>query len=156
MLFLGIISWKGGSRFNGRGCFSDGEFRFYVGVAPHMGAIGFDEGGGFAKNRRMQGVARPCPLHYGKPWRRVHTMQTTLIKKQITKKKKKIFLYIQRTLNLAYFPHFGDKTFFSVIHNTTWAPNTMLSSWKKLKSQFHENLSTERRTDLIHMTPLRE
>ena len=38
------------------------------------------------------------------------------------------------------------------MHNTTWAPNTMLSSRKKLKSQFHENLWTEEWTDLIQRT----
>ena len=37
------------------------------------------------------------------------------------------------------------------MHNTTWAPNTMLSSRKKLKSQFEENFQTEGWTDLIHM-----
>ena len=61
---------EGWFTFQWEGLFFRWEFRFYVGVAPHMGAIGFDEGGGFAKNRRMQGVARPrppCPPHYGKP-----------------------------------------------------------------------------------------
>ena len=40
------------------------------------------------------------------------------------------------------------------MHNTTWAPNTMLSSRKKLKSQFQENLQTEGWTDLIYRTLL--
>ena len=36
------------------------------------------------------------------------------------------------------------------MHNTTWVPDTMLSSRKKLKSQFQENFQTEGRTDLIY------
>ena len=35
------------------------------------------------------------------------------------------------------------------MHNTTWFPKTMLSSRKKLKSQFQENFWAEKRTDLI-------
>ena len=46
-----------------------------------------------------------------------------------------IFLYIQRTLGLAYFPHFGGKIIIfeksgSVMHNTMWSPNTKRSSTK--------------------------
>ena len=53
VLFLGIISWKGASRFNdGRGaCFSDwgrGRFIFKWEVCT-MGAITFDEGEGSKK-----------------------------------------------------------------------------------------------------------
>ena len=78
-------------------------------------------------------------------------MQTFIIdhtdKKNLKTKKKKLnfFLYIQRTPpSLAYFPLLWGKIFFSknlaVIHNTTWAPNTMLNSPpKNLKSSFDEN-----------------
>ena len=45
MLFLGIISWKGASHFNGGGCFSDGVASFLSG-----GCIGFDGGGGVRIN----------------------------------------------------------------------------------------------------------
>ena len=51
MLFLGIISWKGASRFNGRrgACFSDGGgFIFKWEVCP-IGGITFDGGGGSKK-----------------------------------------------------------------------------------------------------------
>ena len=37
------------------------------------------------------------------------------------------------------------------MHNTEWAPNTML---KKLKSQFQENFQTEGPTDVIYTTLL--
>ena len=40
------------------------------------------------------------------------------------------------------------------MHNTTLAPSIILSSRKKLKSQFQENFQTEERTELIHMTLL--
>ena len=55
MLFLGIISWKGASRFNGwRGLFfSWGGFIFKWGVSH--GGIGFDGLGSFEKNRWMGG-----------------------------------------------------------------------------------------------------
>ena len=36
------------------------------------------------------------------------------------------------------------------MHNTTWAPNTILSSPEKTKGQFQENVQTEGRTDPIH------
>ena len=51
MPFLGIISWNGASRFNGRGIvFSDGEPSLLNEGCP-MGGIGFDGGGGcFEKN----------------------------------------------------------------------------------------------------------
>ena len=72
------------------------------------------------------------------------------------KKTKLSYIYIQRTLGLAYFPHFKSKTLFlknlTDIHNSTWARNTMLISQKKLKGQFQENFWTEGRADLIHMT----
>ena len=40
------------------------------------------------------------------------------------------------------------------MHNTTWAPHTMLSFRKKLKSQFQDIFLKEVWTDLIHRTPL--
>ena len=40
------------------------------------------------------------------------------------------------------------------MHNTTWAPNIMLSSRKKLKSQFQENVQTEGWANLIYRTHL--
>ena len=45
VLFLGIISWKGASYFNGGGCFSDGggDLIFKWRGAP-WGGIGFDDG----------------------------------------------------------------------------------------------------------------
>ena len=65
MLFLGIISWKGTSRFNGGGIiFQMGEASFLsVGGAP-WGGIGFDGGGGGQK-KLLDGLG-VCP-HYGKP-----------------------------------------------------------------------------------------
>ena len=52
MLFLGIISWKVASRFNGGGggCFSDGSFTFKLEGAPH--------GEGF---RKILGLGRGAP-----------------------------------------------------------------------------------------------
>ena len=47
MLFLRIISWKGASRFNGGGCFSDGGGASFL----SGGCIGFDGGEGFRINR---------------------------------------------------------------------------------------------------------
>ena len=84
------------------------------GCTPH-GGHWFWWRGGFAKNRRMQGVARPrppCPPHYGKPWRRLHTMQTTLIKKQITKKKKQFSYTFKEPWTWPIFPILGIKHFF--------------------------------------------
>ena len=53
VVFLGIISWKDASRFNGGGgCFSDRGASFLSGEAPH--------GGFFEKIRRMGG-APPMP-----------------------------------------------------------------------------------------------
>ena len=56
MLFLGIISWIGASRFNGGGgCFSDGRgFIFKWGCTPWGGTSdlmegGIEEGGGSKK-----------------------------------------------------------------------------------------------------------
>ena len=40
------------------------------------------------------------------------------------------------------------------MHNTTWAPHTMLSFRKKLKSQFQDIFLKEVWTNLIHRTPL--
>ena len=55
-------------------------------------------------------------------------------------------------------PFFGQKIIFKkfgpVMCNTAWALSTMLSSRKKLKSQFHENFRTEGRTDLINIYDL--
>ena len=58
VLFLGIILWKGASRFNGeRGvCFSDWEgFIFKWGVCT-MGGITFDVGGG---SKKIVGCGHP-------------------------------------------------------------------------------------------------
>ena len=67
MIFLGINSWKGTSRFNEGGLFFRwGGFIFKLGASAPWGGIGFD-GGGFEKNRWMGG-APPMP-DYGKPWR---------------------------------------------------------------------------------------
>ena len=93
-------------------------------------------------------------------------MQTFIIdhtdkKNKKTKKKNWTFSYTFKGPLRAWpiLPFLGVKHFFSknlaVIHNTTWAPNTMLNSpQKKLKSSFDENFWTEGRTDLIHMTLL--
>ena len=70
MLFLGIISWKGVSYFNGGGCFSDGGASFLSGGVPHEGAsvlVGGGGGGGVQKNHKMCGVPPMPPSHYGKP-----------------------------------------------------------------------------------------
>ena len=49
MPFLGIISWNGASRFNGRGIvFSDGGPSFLNEGCP-MGGSGFDGGGEVSK-----------------------------------------------------------------------------------------------------------
>ena len=57
MLFLGIISWRGTSRFNGGGIiFQMGEASFLsVGGAP-WGGIGFDGGAGSKKIAGWGGV----------------------------------------------------------------------------------------------------
>ena len=63
MLFLGIISWKGVSYFNGGGCFSDGGASFLSGGVPHEGASVLVGGGGeeeFKKIIRCVGCP-PCP-----------------------------------------------------------------------------------------------
>ena len=55
VLFLGIISWKGASRFDGGGLFFRcGDFTFKWGCAP-WGGISFDGGGGLKKNHRRGG-----------------------------------------------------------------------------------------------------
>ena len=56
MLFLGIISWKGASRFNGGGCFSD---RGFLSGGSTLGASVLMEG--VEKNRRMGGGALHAP-----------------------------------------------------------------------------------------------
>ena len=59
MLFLGIISWKGASRFNGGSCFSDGGASYLSeGCAP-WGHRFWWGGGGSKKNCRMGGGAPP-------------------------------------------------------------------------------------------------
>ena len=63
MLFLGIISWKGTSRFNEGGEWgggSDWGASFLSGVAASWGGIGFDVGG-FKKNCWMRGGHAPPP-----------------------------------------------------------------------------------------------
>ena len=57
MVFLGIISWKGVSCFNGGVCFSDRGASFLSGGGegvPHGGGINFG-GGGVQKNCKMGG-----------------------------------------------------------------------------------------------------
>ena len=63
MFFLGIVSWKGASRFNEGVRFLDGERG-----APHGRGIGFDRRV-FENNCRMGGGSAPHPPapHYGKP-----------------------------------------------------------------------------------------
>ena len=72
-------------------------------------------------------------------------------------RKKKTFLYIQRILGLAYFPHFWGKTLFSknlaVMHNTTWTPNIMLSS-RKTKEPIPRQIPNRRTNRPYHMTLL--
>ena len=64
VLFLGIISWKSASRFNGLGLFFRcGGLIFKWGVHP-MEGIGFDRGVS-KKNSRMEG--HPHASHLGKP-----------------------------------------------------------------------------------------
>ena len=71
VLFLGIILWKGASRFNGGGrgvgvAFQMGRgFTFKWEVCP-MGGIGFD--GGRLKKSQDGGAPLPCLPHYGKPF----------------------------------------------------------------------------------------
>ena len=61
MPFLGIISWKVTSRFNGReGCFSDGG-------CP-MGGISFVGGLRKTSFNGERGMGRWGHPHYGKPW----------------------------------------------------------------------------------------
>ena len=68
MPFLGIIIWKGVSRFNGgagggRGVFQmEGTSFSSGGRGRPMGGIGFD--GGVEKNHK---IGRVPPPHYGKP-----------------------------------------------------------------------------------------
>ena len=52
MLFLGIISWKGVSYFNGGGCFSDGGASFLSGGVPHEGASVLVGGGGRRSSKK--------------------------------------------------------------------------------------------------------
>ena len=63
---------------------------------------------------------------------------------------------IQRTLDLAYFPHYWEQKYFfqniQLCHNKL-VPNTMLSSRKKTKEPIPRKLPG-RRTDLILRTLL--
>ena len=62
VLFLGIISWKGASRFNGGGggsCLSDGRASFLSGECTPWKSLVLMEEGGFEKNRRMGGACSP-------------------------------------------------------------------------------------------------
>ena len=73
VLFLGIISWRGVSCFNGGICFSDGRASFLSWGMPHRGASVLI--GGFSK--KIAGWGSPPlmpppppplpPPHYGKP-----------------------------------------------------------------------------------------
>ena len=69
VIFLGIISWKGASRFNGgEGCFSDGGTSFLIGGDAPCGASVL-MGGGFKKKSWDEGGCPPPMFpHYGKPW----------------------------------------------------------------------------------------
>ena len=69
MLFLGIISWKGTSRFNGAGELLfrwRKDFFFKWGEGAPWGGIGFD-GGISKKIVGWGGTCPPCPPYYGKP-----------------------------------------------------------------------------------------
>ena len=75
VLFLGIISWKGASYFNGGGCFSDGggDLIFKWGGAPWGASVLMMGGGGFRKKLLDGRGCPPCPPHYGKPcWGIMH------------------------------------------------------------------------------------
>ena len=63
MLFLGIISWKGVSFFNGGVAFQTGGASFLSGGKPHGGGISFSRGGGrgLKKIVRWGGVPRTSP-----------------------------------------------------------------------------------------------
>ena len=69
VLFLGIMSWKDASRFNGgRGLFLRWGASFLSGGCAPWAGIGFD-GGGVQKNWRgpPPPPSPPCLSHYGKP-----------------------------------------------------------------------------------------
>ena len=68
MLFLGIISWKGVSCFNGGEgvCFPDGGLHFKVGGAPLGRALVLMGEGGFQNYCRIGGH-HPCPPTMGNP-----------------------------------------------------------------------------------------
>ena len=67
MLFLGIISWKSASRFNGGVCFSDGRASFLSGATPHEGTSVLMGGGrGWKKFVVWEGAphcGNPAPPH---------------------------------------------------------------------------------------------
>ena len=65
VLFLGIISWRGVSCFNGGICFSDGRASFLSLGMPHRGASVLM--GGFSKKIAGWG-GTPAPRCYGKPY----------------------------------------------------------------------------------------
>ena len=60
MLFLGIISWNGASRFNGAAVFQIGGFIFKLGGSTPWGEIGFD-GWISKRNLRMGGHPPMAP-----------------------------------------------------------------------------------------------
>ena len=60
VLFLGIISWKSASRFNGGVCFSDGRASFLSGATPHEGTSVLMGGGGGWKKFVVWEGAPPC------------------------------------------------------------------------------------------------
>ena len=68
VLFLGIMLWKGASRFNGEVCFSDGGVSFLIGGAGHpMEGIIFDGGRVWKKYNGMGEDAPHAPPSTGKP-----------------------------------------------------------------------------------------
>ena len=71
------------------------------------------------------------------------------------KKTKLSYIYIQRTLGLAYFPHFRVKHCFQkmwLCHaQHDMGPEHHVEFQEKLNSQFKENFQTEGRTELIDM-----
>ena len=71
--------------------------------------------------------------------------------------KNQIFLYIKRTLGVAYFPNFSGKTFpknLALSSTTTHGPLTPCWVPEKIRSQFQENVQTEGLKDFINRTLL--
>ena len=74
MPFLGIILWKGVSRFNGEGLFFRWGASFLSGGGAPWGALLDGGRGGFLKKIIGWGHPHVSP-HYGKPWGRGQAMR---------------------------------------------------------------------------------